>query len=74
MNSMPTQSFMRHAGTGQEQRAESRLAGQPGASLMDAETLDAMCHFFLRHTAYAGRGWDAAEDSESVVRMRCRSL
>ncbi len=57
----------RRAGTSQEQKAESRMAGQPGASLMDTETLDAMCHFFLRHTAYAGRGWDVLDDSDSMV-------
>ena len=36
---------------------------------MDAETLDAMCHFFVRHTAYAGRAWDILDDSQSMVRI-----
>ena len=59
--------YKRRAGSSQEQKAESGMAGQPVASLMDAETLDAMCHFFLRHTAYAGRGWDVPGDSDSMV-------
>ena len=51
-----------------ENGAEGSGVGQPGTPLMDAKTLEAMCHFFLRHTAYAGRGWGAPEDTAAMVR------
>ena len=56
------------AGAIGENKAEGSGVGQPGTSLMDAETLEAMCQFFLRHTAYAGRGWGAPEDTSATVR------
>ena len=51
-----------------ESGAEGSGAGQPGTFPMDAKTLEAMCQFFLRHTAYAGRGWGAPEDTAAMVR------
>lgn len=50
-----------------ENGAEGSGVGQPGTSLMDAKTLEAMCQFFLHHTAYAGGGWGAPEDSAAAM-------
>lgn len=44
---------------------------------MDADTLEAMCQFFLRHMAYAGRGWGAPQADDPAVRclriISCRA-
>lgn len=60
----------RHAGTGHEQRLDSGTAVQSGASPMDTDTLDATCHFFLRHMAYAGRGWGGLEEETQITVCR----
>ena len=54
-------------GRSPEQRAESSSASQAALSATDSETLEAMLQFFLRHTAYAGRGWGAVIEGDAIV-------
>ena len=56
-----------HMGRGPEQRADSGSASQAALSATDSETLEAMLQFFLRHTAYAGRGWGAVDADDATV-------
>ena len=54
-------------GRSPEQRADSSSASQAALSATDSETLEAMLQFFLRHTAYAGRGWGAVDEGDATV-------
>ena len=63
----PAGAHAAHMGRSPEQRADSSSASQAALSATDSETLEAMLQFFLRHTAYAGRGWGAVDEGNATV-------
>ena len=63
----PAGAHASHMGRSPEQRADSSSASQAALSATDSETLEAMLQFFLRHTAYAGRGWGAVDEDNAIV-------
>lgn len=56
-----------HTARGAEHWADSSSASQAALSATDSKTLEAMLQFFLRHTAYAGRGWGTADKGDAMV-------